>query len=201
MSPAAGKATSSTIKVSSGTVVVALQVARRPPRQRVSCKPEPQRTASRHHAGDSRRLSGHRCVAPNRKRHRIYERVVADRKLSTLPLLRPLPSSLFLQPPCRPILHFLATPRSPSGGPVAQPAHPREPVADDAAGLSYKPFRETISRTTSASPRTRASTPSGSVHHGEVAASTVHDELHAEHQRSEPSERRAPQRSHTRPNV
>ena len=46
------------------------------PRQRVSCKPDPQRTASRHHAGDNRRLSGPRRVAPNRKRHRLYERVM-----------------------------------------------------------------------------------------------------------------------------
>ena len=50
---------------------------------------------------------------------------------------------------------------------------PEKPVADDAAGLSYKSFAEIISRTTSASPRTRASTPSGSSHHGEVAASTL----------------------------
>src|SRR6516165_2422987 len=118
--------------------MVALQVARRPPRQRVSCKPEPERTASRHHAGDNRRLSGLRRVAPNRKRHRTYERIVAVCKLSTLRLLRPLPSSRFLQPPCRPILHFLATPRSSSGGRVSATSAPREPVADDAAGLSYK---------------------------------------------------------------
>ena len=38
--------------------------------------------------------------------------------------------------------------------------------------LSYKPFIEIISRTTAASPRTRASTPPGSSHHGEVATST-----------------------------
>jgi hypothetical protein len=83
----------------------------------------------------------------------------------------------------------------------ARAVRAKRPLVTDAAGLSYKPFRETISRTTSASPRTRTSTPSGSSHHGDVAASTVHDELHAEHQRSEPSERRAPQRSHSRPNV
>ena len=40
-------------------------------------------------------------------------------------------------------------------------------------GLSYKSFAEIISRTTAASPRTRASTPSGSCHHGDVAASTL----------------------------
>jgi len=45
-----------------------------------------------------------RRVAPNRRRHRIYERIVADGKLSTLRLLHPLSSSLFLQPPCRSIL-------------------------------------------------------------------------------------------------
>ena len=77
---------------------------------------------------------------------------------------------------------------------------PREPVADDAAGLSYKPFRETISRTTAASPRTRADTPSGSCHHGEVAASTpLAASKHCAHQRREPSERGTPQRSHNRP--
>jgi predicted N-formylglutamate amidohydrolase len=36
-----------------------------------------------------------------------------------------------------------------------------------------KPFREIISRTTAASPRTRANTPSASRHHGDVAASTL----------------------------
>jgi hypothetical protein len=47
-----------------------------------------------------------------------------------------------------------------------------EPVADDAARfLSYKPLAEIILRATAASPRTRASTPSGSFQHGEVAAS------------------------------
>jgi hypothetical protein len=70
-------------------------------RQQVSCKPEPQRTASRHHAGDNRLLSGPRRVAPNRKRRRLYARIVADCKLSTLRLLRPLSSSRFLQPPYR----------------------------------------------------------------------------------------------------
>jgi hypothetical protein len=56
--------------MSSGTVIIALQmVPASRARQRVSCKPEPQRIASRHHAGDNRLLSGLRRVAPNRKRH------------------------------------------------------------------------------------------------------------------------------------
>ena len=67
------------------------------------------------------------------------------------------------------------------------------------------PRPRTISRTTSASPRTRASTPSGSFHHGEVAASTLFiapcefEPRQPAHQRCELSERRPPQSSHTRP--
>jgi hypothetical protein len=102
----ASKATISTNNMSSATV--SRSFARCRPthqvdpasraRQRVSCKPEPQRTASRHHAGDNRLLSGPRRVAPNRKRHRLYARIVVDCKLPTLRLLRPLSSLRFLQP-------------------------------------------------------------------------------------------------------
>jgi hypothetical protein len=107
-------------------------------RQRVSCKPEPQRTASRHHAGDNRLLSGTRRVAPNRKRHRLYARIVADCKLSILRLLRPLSSSRFLQPPCLPILRFSVTSKVGEWWNGSAPAHPREPVADDAAGFRFR---------------------------------------------------------------
>jgi hypothetical protein len=57
-------------------------------RQRVSCKPELQRTASRHHAGDSRPPSGPRLVAPHRMHHRLAAHAVVDHKLSALRLPR-----------------------------------------------------------------------------------------------------------------
>jgi len=41
--------------------------------------------------------------------------------------------ALLLRPPCWPILRFLVSPNSSSGGPA--PARPREPVADDVAGF------------------------------------------------------------------